>query len=470
MFGDVSIPFRSRLEPGDSDFTVKVPQRFVSETIRKFGIKSILLMPEYQNTQAFAYKLDPKRELEEGIQHPIQLEVNYGQHYAPTAWIYLQSQSRLSTVLQSINTHFEQEKPAGTFLPPLFFDWVHLKAMEENETVREYQEKTALEAYGEAFDSRKHATWLPPSLASMSEMNNCIFPTTNNMEYLDEVRVRMWVGPNTTITFPNSQLPMALGFSVQQIPLKSKKNQVPFVNVDPQSYTCLMAWGPAQFNLPVNQIKGTKIHCYTTNTTIRSPPSHLRTEKQREYNPDLLASDYGPAFESLGKTVNCSLNLEFIPSTKKFKITFPNNPNITMKVHLPSKVIRQLGYEPSACEFITPNSISREVKTSLDTVDLEKKAKALVYDTGMVVAFLDVQSGGSSNTVSDQTILATLMPRIDGVLRNRLSQIRDVPRVYLSNFSPDMHVLLYRYNDRNERMPLDWPVGGYVYGEVTGKV
>lgn len=466
MFGNVSIPFRTRLEPGDTDFTVKVPQRFVNETNRKFGIESITLMPEFQNTQAFAFKLDSTQELEEIMRHPIHLEVNYGQSFSSMAWTYLQSQSRVNTVLQSINQHYEHNKPEGTIFPPLFFDWVHLGSLEEEETVRGYQEKKAQEAYGEAFDSTKHATWLPWSLATMSEMNNCIFPTTNKQEFLDEIRIRMWVGPNTTITFPNDQLLLAFGFSAEQIPLKSKKNQVPFVNEDLQNYTCLMAWNSPQIDLPVNEIKGTRIHCYTTSTSIKSRVAFLETTKQREYYPIQIASDFGPTIESLGKSVNCFLRLEFVPSTKKFVIRFPNNPNIDMKIYVPSKVVRQLGFDPSVAEFITQSSVPSAVKTSIDTVDLVKKAKALVYDTGLVVALLDGHLEGKQ---SDFAILATLHPQEDGVLRNQI-YYKDVSRLSLSSFTPDMRILLYRFNDNNEKMPLDWPVGGYVFGEITGKV
>lgn len=466
MGDEVNIPFSLRLEPGQSSFVVKVGNKFVNETNRKFSITSCMLMPEYRNIQAFVYGLDSKRELETIERHQIQFEVSYGAKYFSNAWINLSSTSDLSTILKSVNQHFDETKPTGTYLPPVFFDWIHLQALDENETAQSFSEKMAQEAYGEAFSSTKHATWLPQSLAEMTEMNNCIFPTTKKTDFLEEVRLRMWIGPNTTVAFPNDQLPLALGFQAEQIPSKSVKNQVRFVNEDHQKYQCLMAWSAPTVNIPVKVVRDTKIHCYLTKDSIRSPFAILETRKKREYYPALLAEDYGPTIRELGKSINCFVGLEYDPTSSKFKITFPENPDIYLRIYLPMKVLIQLGFQN---DYIDKNSDPSVVKENLDTKNFVEKGQALVQSTGMVIVALEEYRYESSNSEWNEMIMVALSPKMGGSLCDRkYTACRQ--EVCLSRFDPDMHFVLYRLNDRGQKRKLNWPVGSYIHGILTGKV
>lgn len=121
---NVNISFRTFLKPGESSFVIPVQRKFADEPNRKFGFETITLMPEYQNIQAFAYKLDSKTELESIVSNPLQLEVSFGPNYhskeVGKTWSYLTSQSRLDTILLSINQHFEKTKPTGTYYPSVF--------------------------------------------------------------------------------------------------------------------------------------------------------------------------------------------------------------------------------------------------------------------------------------------------------------------------------------------------------------
>jgi hypothetical protein len=475
MSDDVTITFRSRVEAGDSMFEVPLQRKFVDQPNRRFGFESITLMPEYQNTQAFAYKLDSKSELETVAKYPVQMEVTYGPNYyakdatTKVAWTYLQSQTGIGMVLSSINQYFDRNKPPGTFLPPVFFDWFHLLSLDEEETIRGYQEWTADEAYGEAFDPAKHATWLPPSLQRFEEFNNCIYPTTENQEYLQDVRLRMWVAPNTTVTFSNDSLLLAMGFMVSQIPEKNKKGQIPFVNEDKTKYSSFMPYDFSESALPVNKIKGSKIHVYPAKNIVLSPVHYLETTKEHERNPSLLHEDYAKSIEALGKAMNVYTTLEFDSGgSKKFTFKYPNNPNIGVRINLPVAVMRQLGFDPGYGEWIDSKSVSSAVSTTLDTEDLEKKALALVYDTGMVAVDLYQQTSQLSSH-SGNTLMATLHPKKDGTLRNRI-YFGDLPRVYVTNANPILKFVIYRFDDDNVRHKLGWPVGAYVFGTLTGKL
>lgn len=471
---DVCITFRARIEPGESRFVIPVHRKFAHEPNRRYGFESITVMPEYQNTQAFAYKLDSQIELDSIVKHPLQLEVGYGPNYfskdAPgKMWNYLQAMSRIDQVLASVNQYYDRNKPGSTFCPPVLFDWVHLEGMNEGETLRQYVESTAEDAYGEPFDAAKHATWKPMSATNLVDMNPCIFPTKDNEDYLADVRIRMWIAPNTTITFSNSTLPQALGFMESQIPEKTKKGQVPFSNSDTENYKVLMCFDQPTMKVPAT-VKGTKINCYTTSDIVLSPVSEVVTMKKRERDPSLLAEDYGNAISALAKKINVFMGLEYNAGTKTFKVVYPTNRNISVRLHLPPYVMRQLGFDPYELkhDFIDQTSEAKPVRDLLDVQDIEKKARALVYDTGMIAVDLDEQSSHLSSH-SGNFMMTTLHPREDGTLRNRI-YLWDVPRVQVSATNPDLTFLLFRFDDENQKFPLGWPVGAYIFGTLNGRL
>lgn len=473
MPGNVTISFRSRIEAGENTFEVPIQRKFADDPNRQFGFESITLMPEYQNTQAFVYNMDPKTELETVTQHPIQLEIVYGANYyhkdTGKTWSYLTSQTLLGNLLKSINQYYDRNKPPGTLYPPVFFDWVHLMSFEEDTDIRMYPRETALEAYGEEFSEAKHGNWLPPSLQHMDEFNNCDFPTMDNDEYLDNVRIRMWVAPNTTITFSNNELPLAMGFEKYQIPEKSKKGQVPFENKSIMEFQRYFAADVPLTNLHSDKIRGTKINAYTTNDFVLSPMGSLQTSKQRERYPEKVAEDYSKSIRNLAKSVNLVMNLEYDKDgTKKFKIVYPNNDNVAVKIYVPQNIMKQLGFDDSSGEFITSKSVSIPIVGKLETEELEKKAIALVYDTGMVTIDL-VEQHSQLSSHSGNTLMATLHPKKDGTLRNRVYH-GDVPRVHISGTNPDLKFAVYRFDDENRKMNLGWPVGAYIFGSLTGKV
>lgn len=476
MTEDVTISFRSRIEAGDHKFVVPILRKFVDNHVpnRKFGFESITLMPEYQNTQAYAYKLDSKAELETPVHHPLQFQVMYGPNYYSKdvpgkVWSYVTSLSRIADVLVSINNFFDQNKPPGTFLPPVFFDWIHLDALDEGQTVRTFVENNGNDAYGEEFNAAKHATWLPPSLSNKEFLNNCIFPTTTDEEYLDGVRIRMWVCPNTTITFSNQNLPTSMGFQDAQIPEKTKRGQVPFVNQDTTNYKMFFAHDVPNFEIPVTDVRGTKINSYVTAENIYSPVGTLKTTKENERHPKTLFNDLAPDIEKLAKSINMYMTLRYDEATQKFSFKYPNNPNVSIRTYVPATLRKQLGFESSATgDFIDQKAVAESVASTIDTDDLAKKATALVYDTGMVTVDL-YQQGSQLNSHSGNTLMATLHPKLDGTLRNRI-YYGDMPRVHISHTNPDMNFALYRFDDDNVKQSLGWPVGAYIFGTLTGKV
>ena len=309
-----------------------------------------------------------------------------------------------------------------------------------------------------------------PSLLSFDFLNNCVFPTVNDPEYIKWVRMRMWVAPNTMITFSNHNLPSTMGFLEHQIPAKSKKGQIEYTNIGTEKYRLWQGHSAPSFDVPTEKVKATKIHSYTANTTILSPTVNLTTIKKKERDPELLAADYSKVISALGKRMNVFMNLEYNAALKKFKVVYPTNPNISIRMFVPVQVLGQLGYDPSqgSSDCIAQTDTPDPVNPTVDTEDLEKKAKALVYDTGMLAVDVEEQTSHLSSH-SGTFLMATLHPRDDGTLRNRV-YLWDVPRVQVSNTNPDLRFVLYRFDDENRRLSLGWPVGAYVFGTLNGRV
>jgi len=481
MTNDVCITFRSRVEAGETSFVVPVQRKFADEPNRRYGFESITVMPEYQSTQAFAYNLDSKAELEAELAYPLQLEISYGPGYFSRdvpgkSWSFLMAMKRIDNVLVSVNQHYDKNKPPGTYYSPVFFDWCHMEGLNEDTTMSKYTEETAKDAYGENFDAAKHRTWLTPSMALVKADENdkmvqdCAFPTQNVESYMADVRVRMWIAPNTMVTFSNPQLPIVLGFQDYQIPPRSKKGQTEYTNEDVKNYLVVPAHGPPMVNVPVDKVKATKLNCYVAKSTVLSPVTELKTNRKEERDPKLLVVKYAEVISKLAKVMNVYMNLEYSEATKKFKVVYPTNANISIRIFVPTHVLSQLGYDPSerSSDCIEQKSTPGIVSLTVDVEDLEKKGRALVFDTGMMAVDVEEQTSHLSSH-SGTFLMATLHPREDGTLRNRV-YLWDVPRVQVSYTNPNLRFVLYRFDDVNHRIPLGWPVSAYVFGTLNGRV
>ena len=189
------------MEAGETSFVVPVQCKFADEPNHRYGFESITVMPEYQSTQAFAYNLDSKAELEAELVYPLQLEITYGPGYFSRevpgkVWSFLMAMKHIENVLVSVNQHYDKNKPPGTFYSPVFFDWFHLDGQNEDTTISQHTVDTAMDAYGEEFDAAKHRTWLTPSMALVKPdpnetfmVQDCAFPTKNKEEYMKFVHM-----------------------------------------------------------------------------------------------------------------------------------------------------------------------------------------------------------------------------------------------------------------------------------------
>ena len=99
--------------------------------------------------------------------------------------------------------------------------------------------------------------------------------------------------------------------------------------------------------------------------------------------------------------------------------------------------------------------------------DVEKTARILVYDVGMLVISLDQRSSQQTHQFTN-TYMALLEPEFSGILKSPL--LMDMPFVPVSQFRKELTFVLTRFSESNQPMPLDWKVGAFVRGMLVGKV
>ena len=138
-----------------------------------------------------------------------------------------------------------------------------------------------------------------------------------------------------------------------------------------------------------------------------------------------------------------------------------------MSINIKTKpyICRQLGFEAS--DVIKHKAVPSVVSNETDVKEIEQKARALVYDTGMVVVDLNQQMS-QQNSYSGTITMATLEPVFDGVMRCP-AQV-EMPRVNVTYFDPQLEFVLYRIGDDGEPHPLEWNVGAFIQGLFVGKV
>lgn len=462
----VNIPFSYRLEPGDSSFQIDVSRSFLKNPNRLFNFQSVTVCPDYYSRHAFKLDMDSDRELNAVVSNNFNLEIQLDKNLfhaseESKAWGPTLTGASISAVLKSLNNYFEANKPAGFIFPAVVFDWFHINTLPKSVDSDAFHKSIAKELYGEEYNETKHSNWLPAVYREKTRLNNMIFPTKLKPELLEFIRIRMTVAPNVIVAFSNEDLPKALGFSDAQMPEKKNK-QVQFANPLTNSLAPMVC-----FNAPTLTLASmtTKVHVYPQQTFVVSSTGVLKTTKQRERNPSLMVQDYNTPLSSLAATMNFNLSLEHDETNKKFKLVYPTAKGVVIHLRVPNYVGHKLGY--GHVDLIKPSMTTVPYPQDVSSDNVEKMARTLVYDTGMVVVSLG-QRGSQQTQQFSTTYMATLEPEYSGVLTTKHAM--DMPKIQVTYFNPSLEFVLSRFSENNEPIPLDWKVGCYVRGTLIGKV
>lgn len=453
----VNIPFSIRLGPEDTAFNITVDNKFLDNPNRQFGFATVTLTPDYYSQQAFKLDLDSTDELKAPVTEEFSLETLYDESafdvkpYPPSS-----VSQTVGSLLKNVNAHFERHKPEACIYPLAVFDWIHVSALSAQNAEEFYQSKVD-DLYLEKQDENT-GQFLPDVFKGKFNLNNRAFPTNPNILRL--IRTRLTLAPNVTIAFSNTNLPLAFGFSPQQL-RHSFKTQIRLTNNSHVEFKTLICQ-----NAPSSEksIYSTKIHLYPSFKFVVLN-KQLVTTKERERKVVNMASDYGEIFKKSANLLNLKLSLELDATQKKFKFIFPEGTKIKMSIKMPPFIAYKLGY--GHVNSITLDSVNLPYPEESEISNVDSIAKVLVYDTGMVVVSLD-QLGSQQTHQFTNTVMAILESDPAGIMTTKPGL--EFARVAVSPFNPTMEFVLYKYNENNQPIPLGWKVGSYVRGLLVGKL
>ena len=463
MAQQVRSVFRVYLGPGETKFKVKLPNQARSLANASYSFDNINIIPDFYSKKALAYKLDSKSEEDVEIQHEARLIFSFGENvYKRNEYTQPENNMSIANIIKSINDYFDLYKPDSFTDVRFFIDWAHRKENATDISPEEFYKTIAPLMYDEEFDETKHLNALPESVRKFKGVNNFVFPSTDDEEALAEIRVRLWAGPNTVISFSSDNILQALGFQTEDMGKRGDKNRFHFQNTDTSGYRRTRASRPPETLVRTGGGRS-KIYINTALRQFVSSMFQLKTTRKRERTNPTLAEDFNKSIMTKCRHYGMAFGLDFKEDEKIFQFKFPADDHVGVQVKLTKELSDRLGYGERQIidKQIVPEPIAAE-----DNSQLEDKARTLVFDTGMTTITMDHRAMHYSHGVEDE-LMAVLYPIHPGILQSRSSLSSSKIQ---SHHSDEMTFSIFRFSEDNKPIPLSWKCGAYVEGLLVGTV
>ena len=509
-------PFFEEVAEGASSFTISVPRNYSSFTLpnvhgsgsgetqkREFYFSDFHLTPSFYSARAAQLGLDsdPANAQTFSVYFRFLFVVNL-EMYSPTQPLELLKEIKFKHALQAytldnllrvVNAYFELKKPEGVIRSPLFFDWafrpwykVHGGSTRER-SVYDFAKSGVIpdvlapeslpsfyfddppqnEEGEDILDQYLGA--LEHSLADLKMANHFRFPEKmlSNPTRLELVRIRLNLAPNTTALFSSTGLLEQLGFAEDR---RTSGNKIPFINNYTDEYQSFVALNPPR---AVNVTP-------TDNTIIlkNSQPSfgtdtrRCTFDAQTFRDNETVFQTLRKEFDVLSDKANLQVSLNYKTEESRFDIVYPQNKYIQTRVICNKECGERLGYGPVT--KITQNMFGRPVEAADNVVNAEIKARALAFDTDMIIATLDSSSSSRTHGL-EEPLLGTLLPTESGTYNMKFQKAQrsvELPTTGLGGgqFLIPLKVNLWSMKRGSEKMPLDWNVSFTVGGVLEGRV
>jgi len=464
----IEIPFKIPLEVGQNNFKLSVPRRHLdSDMDYRFGFSFLTLIPEYYSQQALRERLDPVDEGDRDIEYPFEVDFVFGENYLLSGPTRQFSQSadvvETGTLIRNINTHFSRLKPSGANTTLLVLDWF-VDGWEQPDnpiSINEFHKVIAAAAYdGAVYEEAKHGNSLPLSSRDNKALNNLMFPTTKVQDFLDRVRVRMLVAPNTRVAFSNDSILKHLGFAAEQIPEKVNK-QINFINNYSDAYTTFI--GTLGQKFATTEGKNSKITLYPVERVQSLRGRIVKTSRLSEIEPQELIHDVSEVIEDMAIDCNQRFAIRFSRSTNRFLFLYPENPSTRVVMHMSPRLAKLLGFH--ATHTVQSPTQPDVIKPAESSTESEQKARTLVYDIGMAWVNLEEYFSESTSQFAT-TSMASLEADYSGTMTTRHNH--KMASVNVTYFKPDLEFRLYRFNEKGFPAPLNLPCSAYIQGVFCG--
>ena len=469
---DVTTPFRIMIPSGESTFTVYVPKNYIHQD-RKFFFPDLRLQPDFFSREADRLALDADPEMDKFVDHPIQVKVDVRDPMALYGSKYIHSKAAKTTMdmIENINHHFESNKPEWAITSPFFIDWID-KDVHDNNDPKKYIPLMAQTYYKTFFYNVLHSDKLPASVRDIDGVNNGLFPIDTMPEILFNLRIRLriWMAPHTRAIFSsNAPFITELGFKAEDFG-DAIGNQYHIVNRSHHWVPMAVAETAPKANISKLDFKitlGSFSDYYTTGYLI------ARLKKRQWEQNDTVAIYMTELFNSLSRQSNILFNFGYRSSDRIFFFNLPSNNNFNVIISMPPVLSMRLGFgtEP----FIKQGMQALPQKEKEDTIlNAQRKALAVVYDTGPIICTLD-QVSSNTTSGSIDLFMAALYPHESGELN--MSQTfcsckTNAVRLQILTQSNAALVpitfRLLRIYDNGKISNFNWTQDAYVYGALQG--
>lgn len=456
--------FRVSLDPGETKFKVKLPNQARSLANVSYKFKGINIIPDFYSKKAILYKLDHKNEDDLEIKHEASLVFSFGEHaFTRKEFTQPQNNMPIADLIKSINDHFELYKPDSFTESRFFIDWAYTDENKTDVSPEEFYKTAAPMFYDEEeFDELKHFDALPPSARNIQGANNFLFPTTTDEDTLAKIRLRIWAGPNTTISFSSDNIFQALGFKIEEMGKRGEKKRFHFKNSDLRAYRLKIASDSPDPAIRTGAGKS-KIFLSPAFGEFTTSTFPLKTTRKRERTNVYLAEDLDKSLSTKANTYRMAFGLYFKEEEKMFKFKFPSDNDIDIEVKISKTLSKRLGYGEK--QLIDEETVAEKIVEE-DNSELEEKARTLVFDTGMTTITMDHRGNHYSHGVEDE-LVAVLCPKHSGILEFQSSFWSSK---ISSHQSDELTFSILRFSEDNKTIPLSWKCKAYVEGLLVGKV
>lgn len=430
-------------------------------------------MPDYFSKQVSELNLDTDHELDDPIQYPLSTSCTYTDEkaYFEQVFVLPVNEKFVAGFITLVNHHMETYKPSYVVFAPFFVDWVVPGALQTGYNMNDFVLDVGDAFYEVDFQEAAHYNVLPASVRRLTQFNNCLYPLTINQAAVAEtVRVRINIAPNTKVAFSTDGLLKACGFSNQQIGMRSGHKQFIFENKTDR-FLSIVAENVPQVQFHAGNYK---ITISAPSKKVTSAVHVLEVSKRVLLKHDSLLTVLTKPLQSMSESLNHSVTVTF--NNNKFQFAFPatasGDPRVTL--HLPVDLSILLGYGP--VEYIDKSTPCLMVFSNPeDITNSQRKAVALVYDTGLVVCTLNMLSSNTTVGATDH-FMAALYPNDSGIMDM-------LPGAYFCS-SPPFAVLtlhsgasgkvpvqfnLLRIYDNEKLEPFEWKTSGFVFGVLQVK-
>jgi hypothetical protein len=181
-----------------------------------------------------------------------------------------------------------------------------------------------------------------------------------------------------------------------------------------------------------------------------------------------------PALESISYESNLQLGLSYNKLDKVFTFTFPQDRSIALATLIvPSELALRLGFN-LVTEINNHNKKGEPVPDTIDIKQTEAKARALGYDTGVIVVSDANSPANTASGIMDQ-FMCSLYPTPTGTFEISLLEncfkppSTPLPNLYdMKNNSIPATFNLSRYLDDGSLTRLEWKNTAFVSGLLRG--